>query len=152
MNEINAQHRINLQALPACVQQFVNYFENLDPNSIDGLDSFYAVNVHFQDPVHEISGLDSLKAYFNKLNKNLNAGSFSFVSVDTVTNKCFLQWEMTLSLKKPRKTVRVNGISVLTFEDKITIHRDYFDLGEMIYEHIPLVGGLVRFIKKKIIE
>jgi len=29
----------------------------------------------------------------------------------------------------------------------VTYHRDYFDLGALIYERVPVLGGLIRGIK-----
>jgi hypothetical protein len=29
-------------------------------------------------------------------------------------------------------------------------HRDYYDAGSMLYEHIPLMGYAIRKIKKKV--
>jgi len=38
-------------------------------------------------------------------------------------------------------------MSHLKFADgKVISHRDYFDLGEMLYEHIPLLGGVIKSI------
>jgi len=41
---------------------------------------------------------------------------------------------------------------VLTVEDKIVEHRDYFDAGELFYENVPILGGIIRTLKKKIAQ
>jgi limonene-1,2-epoxide hydrolase len=47
--------------------------------------------------------------------------------------------------------LEVQGISHLKFlENQVIYHRDYFDLGEMVYEHVPVLGKIVRFIKNSL--
>ena len=47
---------------------------------------------------------------------------------------------------------QVEGASYLRLGDdqKIQYHRDYYDLGSMIYDHIPLLGRILRWIKNKL--
>ena len=48
-------------------------------------------------------------------------------------------------------TIRVEGASYLrTHNGKIYYHRDYFDMGAMLYEHLPLLGRIVQRIKKRL--
>ena len=44
----------------------------------------------------------------------------------------------------------VAGVSIIKFNDKIYSHRDYFDLGAMLYEQLPLFGSMTKFIKRKL--
>ena len=45
------------------------------------------------------------------------------------------------------------GVSYLTFEDgKIREQRDYYDLGAMLYEHVPLVGYVIDKIKQRLTD
>jgi hypothetical protein len=34
--------------------------------------------------------------------------------------------------------------------EKIIFHRDYFDAGAMLYEQIPLLGRVIKWVKQKI--
>lgn len=117
-----------------------------DDSALNGI---YSDKVVFKDPIHEIRGLENLKAYFKKLNENLVEGSFVFTEESIVEKKAYLSWEMNLKLKSPRKIVKASGISVLTIEEKIVGHRDYFDAGELFYENVPLLGSVIRLLKKK---
>jgi hypothetical protein len=52
------------------------------------------------------------------------------------------------------KTITVNGISHLLYQmdnessAKIFLHRDFFDLGQLLYENIPVIGAINRQLKK----
>jgi len=39
-------------------------------------------------------------------------------------------------------------VSHVAFEERVTYQRDYFDAGAMVYEHVPLFGWIVRWIKR----
>ena len=132
------------------IEKFKDYFTQLDFDNDAVLSEIYSNDVVFTDPIHEIRGIEKLNIYFNKLNDNLLEGSFQFTEESTVGDKAYLSWEMKLKLKRPSKTVKASGISVLTIEEKIIKQRDYFDAGELFYENIPILGGIIRFLKKKI--
>ena len=132
------------------IDKFKSYFTQMNFDNPDALSEIYADQIIFKDPVHEIEGVKNLKAYFDKLNSNLIEGSFQFTDDTLVDDKAYLSWEMQVQLKRPNKSVSASGLSVLTLEEKIVHQRDYFDAGEMFYEHIPLLGGILRSLKKKI--
>lgn len=43
------------------------------------------------------------------------------------------------------------GCSVVDIrDDRIVRQRDYYDAGEMIYEHLPILGWAVRGVKRRV--
>lgn len=132
------------------LEKFKHYFFQIDFSNDSILNEIYSEDIVFKEPIQEIQGIENLKAYFNKLNDNLIECSFLFTDESVVYNKAFLSWEMDLKLKRPKKNVKASGISVLINEDKIISQRDYFDAGELFYENIPVLGGIIRSIKKKL--
>ncbi|WKV13015.1 nuclear transport factor 2 family protein [Marivirga harenae] len=132
------------------LEKFKHYFSPIDFNNISILEEIYSEDIVFKDPIHEIDGIENLKAYFQKLNENLIEGTFHFTDESIMGNKAYLSWEMNLKLKRPKKNVKASGISVLIFENEIISQRDYFDAGELFYENIPILGSIIRSIKKKL--
>jgi len=72
------------------------------------------------------------------------------------SNQAFIAWDFLFSLKSaPQKYFNIKGTSHIHFETdsegivKIKYHRDYWDPAEGIYEKIPGVGGLFRWIKNR---
>ena len=67
-------------------------------------------------------------------------------------NEAAIYWNM--SYQHPRlnggKIVNVQGSSHLKgCDDKVIFHRDYIDLGAMLYEQVPLLGRIIRFLKRR---
>jgi ketosteroid isomerase-like protein len=126
----------------------------LNKHTIDRLSEIYSENIVFIDPAHKITGLVSLKDYFARLYDGLDAIEFDFTHQQRHGDVAYVEWLMVITHPRLRKgrPVRVAGVSRLEFdsEDKVKMHRDYFDMGEMLYENLPLIGKVITSIKKRL--
>ena len=119
-------------------------------SDLGALESLYAKDVCFEDPAHAIQGRTALLRYFGTLFSGLHGCQFRFHRTVIDGTDLFLSW--TMSFQHPRlnggQTIRVEGASYLrTRNGLIYYHRDYFDLGAMLYENLPLLGRFIRRIK-----
>lgn len=128
-------------------------YENLSPDNLAPLRSIYAEDVCFEDPIHGIQGLEALVEYFEALFENVERCRFKFHRSVISGDGMFFSWTMMLEHRslKPGKIIRVEGASYLKYRGgKVYYHRDYFDLGAMVYENIPVLGGIIRSIRNRI--
>ena len=134
------------------VERFKQTYNRLNARSLGLLNELYSHDVVFQDPFRRISGLPALTEYFAELYRHLESSSFVFEDDIVQGNSAVLAW--TMSLKHPRlrggDVVTVPGSTHIRFRDKVTYHRDYFDAGAMLYEHLPLIGLVIRTIKERV--
>jgi hypothetical protein len=126
-------------------------FNRFDGKNLGLLDSFYAADVEFIDPVTRVQGLDDLKAYYAHAYKNVLSIRFEFIDFIIQDANVCAAWSMTLAAKglnKNRPFV-VPGLSHFRFNSHglVAYHRDYVDLGAMIYERIPIQGKLIQIVK-----
>ncbi|HEX4909607.1 MAG TPA: nuclear transport factor 2 family protein [Permianibacter sp.] len=135
--------------LVAEVQQL---YRNLHAGNLEQLSRVYAENVLFIDPFHRIEGLPALKAYFAGMYSNVRHVEFQFERVLQDDSSALIRW--TMSLSHPRlnsgKTLHIPGVTELEFTDRITLHRDFFDAGALLYEQVPVIGWAIRRIKERI--
>jgi len=49
------------------------------------------------------------------------------------------------------RTQRIQGVSQLELaaDGRISLHRDYWDAAEELYEKLPLLGALMRWLKRQ---
>ena len=126
-------------------------YQSLGSDNLSVMQSLYTNDVYFEDPSHGIQGRGHLMEYFANMFKNLDHCSFKFHQTITNGSDIFMTWTMFLNHPRLRsgETVRVEGASYLkTRNGQIYFHRDYFDMGAMLYEHLPLIGRVVRKIKQ----
>ena len=132
------------------IDTFKKYFESLLYTNGARIETFYADDVQFQDPVRKITGLENLRLYHNQFNKNLVQGGFKYTQQTLLHDKAYLSWKLELEYKVPKKRVTVSGITVLLLSDKIISQRDYYDAGALFYENLPIVGPIIRALKKQL--
>ncbi|MGY3875949.1 nuclear transport factor 2 family protein [Aeromonas enteropelogenes] len=134
--------------------RFVALYQQLDRQQLHRLSEVYADEVIFIDPAHRIEGLAALSDYFAALYQRLAYCRFVITSQQQQGRQAWLGWTMTFSHPRLRggKPVTVEGATRLEFDEqgKVCLHRDYFDLGAMLYEQLPLLGSLVRTIKGRL--
>ncbi|MGF1776508.1 nuclear transport factor 2 family protein [Vibrio nomapromontoriensis] len=128
-------------------------YQQLDKQSLYLLEGVYHDSVVFEDPAHTVVGKTSLVAYFHALYANVIRCEFDIEQQQQLESQGFLTWTMNLQHPKLNRgqPISVKGASHIQFENGLVIyHRDYFDLGEMLYEHIVVLGGLIKGIKKRL--
>ncbi len=132
----------------------VSNFNNFNGKNLEILDVFYSQDVHFIDPVKNIKGLDDLKSYYRHVYKNVRSIRFDFSNFIENEKSVVGEWKMKLTARglNGGAEFEVPGCSVFKFNSKglVTEHRDYVDLGKMVYEKIPVLGLLISTIKKKL--
>lgn len=136
------------------LRDFARRFAALDKDSLERLGELYSADALFVDPLHEIRGLDALRRYFAGLYANVQELRFDFHGFDAVRDgEGYLRW--TMSYRHPRlaggRLIRVTGCSHLLWSDgKVYRHRDYFDAGALLYEHLPVFGRLIAWLKRRL--
>lgn len=135
------------------LKQFQAIYHNLSKNNLDSLNLIYHKDICFEDPLHKIIGLNDFIDYFNNLFTHVNSCTFEVNHTIQSPNEAAIYWVMRYQHPKLNsgKTISITGHSHLkAMDNKVIYHRDYLDAGAMIYEHIPLLGGVIRYLKKRI--
>ncbi len=136
------------------MEHFLETYKRLNARNLDLLDTIYSDHVRFVDPAHEIVGLDRLREYFAGLYANLTSIEFKFLHEMRLGDEGYVQWRMAFSHRRLEggRPVKVEGASYLQFDviGKVSFHRDYFDLGAMLYEHLPVIGTVVVALKRRL--
>lgn len=133
------------------ITDFCKIYQDLNKDNLALLGEVYSNDIEFTDPIHRIQGLDALNAYFANLYENMAQCTFKIEHIVEQSGQACITWQMVYRHHKINKgaPVSVNGCSHLQFSDKIDMHRDYLDLGEMLYEQLPVLGSVIKKIKQR---
>ena len=134
------------------IDRFELLYSNFDKQALNILNDVYSPNILFVDPVSEHRGLNAVHEYFANLVNNTKHCECTIINKLTTNENVVVMWKMQFSHPsiKSGALVEVDGISHLTIkDDRVTYHRDFYDMGQMIYEHLPLLGSVVKTIKKR---
>ncbi len=140
-------------ALNAAVQRLVQFFEKLQPQDLPRLPELYAPDARFKDPFNEVQGLPAIEGIFAHMFESLDSPLFIVTERIVQGTQCVLVWGFRFRFRRFDTTSwqTVRGGSHLVFNDEglVTLHRDYWDAAEELYEKLPLVGGLMRWLKRR---
>ena len=142
--------------VPRCadprVARIVTLFEQLAPADINRLGEFYAPDALFKDPFNEVQGLAAVQGVFRHMYEALHEPRFVVRDIIVQGDQCFLSWDFVFRFKRfsgEMQTVRGGSQLQLDPIGLITLHRDYWDAAEELYEKLPLIGSLMRWLKKR---
>jgi len=134
------------------VARIVTLFEQLTPADIDRLNEFYTPTACFKDPFNDVQGLPAIQRVFRHMYASLIEPRFVVRDIIVQGDQCFLSWDFLFRFKRfngELQTVRGGSQLQLDAIGLIVLHRDYWDAAEELYEKLPLVGGLMRWLKKR---
>ena len=130
-----------------------DFYRHLDNSRLPQLSRIYHPDIVFIDPVGQHNGVDALEEYFRQLLKTDNYCRFDIQQAQKNGNEATLLWRMDYAHPKLNKgqDLSLDGISHLRLADDLIIYqRDYYDMGAMLYEHVPLLGTAVRALKTRL--
>ncbi len=135
------------------VETIAQFFQTLSPQRVEQLAAIYADDASFRDPFNQVRGLSEIQRIFRHMYVNLVSPRFIITDRIVDGQKCFLTWEFRFSFRRFQPAVEhcVLGGSHLLLDQqgRITMHCDYWDAAEGLYEKLPVVGVLMRWLKRR---
>jgi hypothetical protein len=135
------------------IARIATFFEQLTPESVQQLSQFYAADARFKDPFNDVVGLPEIHRIFRHMYVALDQPHFVVTGQLVDGEQAFLVWEFRFRFKRfdtqTWQTVRGGSHLQLNADGLITLHRDYWDAAEELYEKLPVLGGLMRWLKKR---
>jgi ketosteroid isomerase-like protein len=134
------------------VARIVQAFEQLAPADLPKLGDLYTTDARFKDPFNEVQGVPAIRAVFEHMYATLDAPRFVIRDVVAQGDQCFLTWDFIFRMRRfnrDEQTVRGGSHLKLAADGRISLHRDYWDVAEELYEKLPVVGPLMRWLKRR---
>lgn len=134
------------------LNQLVNWFETLTPESVSRTATFYASEAAFKDPFNEVTGAERIERIYAHMFQQVLEPRFHVLERIQDNNKAMLIWEFHFRMKAGDPATIVRGASHLHFNSDglITLHRDYWDAAEELYAKAPGLGILMRWLRGRL--
>lgn len=130
------------------------YYEQLSPASLEHLGRLYDEQARFKDPFNDVVGVAAIQSIFRHMFDTVQQPRF--VVHDTIVqgDKGFLVWSFHFYSAGGRsaRAWEIKGGSHVQWgrNGHIVLHRDYWDAAEELYAKLPVLGGLMRYLKRKL--
>lgn len=136
------------------VGRFVDFYREYSTASIGrGVRDLYAPDAYFGDPFRSVTGIAAIEDYFLKMAEPVVSCTFVVTSVSrSPEGEYHIAWVMDLTVKRARnEPFRALGISHVRFnaQGQVVFQQDYWD-SSVLFERLPVVGGLTRFVKRRL--
>jgi steroid delta-isomerase len=136
---------MNLDAL-------INFYHRLSPESVARFPDFYSKDAWFKDPFNEVTGVAAIQHIFTHMFRQVSEPRF--IVIDRVADErgAMLIWEFHYRMRFwGREQAQVmRGVSHIRLDasGKVNYHRDYWDTGEELYMKVPLLGMVMRGLRR----
>ena len=134
------------------VRKIVALFERLAPTDLPELAGIYTEDASFKDPFNEVQGVPAIRRIFEHMFHTLDGPRFVVRDAIVQGDQCFLRWDFVFRMKRFRRdelVVRGGSHLMLAADGRICMHRDYWDAAEELYEKLPVLGALMRWLKRR---
>jgi hypothetical protein len=164
MNETNpngsndhfpAGHVIDEPELDRLTRRFSQLFSSLTNTNVgDLVGEVYADDAYLNDNLKEVRGIDEIREYLIESGQAVHSCRVRLDDLAQSKANYYVRWTMEIKFKSLKKgqVCRSQGISHLRFDQngKITYHQDYWDSAGGLFEHIPVLGLLLRIVKRRL--
>ena len=132
--------------------ELIKFYNEFSPESVARFPEFYSADAYFKDPFNEVRGLPAIQRIFSHMFKQVAEPRFAVIETIADEHGVMLIWEFYYRVKlwgKGQAQV-MRGVSHLRFDPdgKVNYHRDYWDTGEELYMKLPVMGSLMRGLRR----
>lgn len=134
------------------IDDLVRWFESLTPESAQEVERYYTADAYFKDPFNELRGADAIRRVFVHMFEQVNQPRFCVTGRWQSGEGAVLLWDFSFRMKRgPASLQTIRGATHLRFaaDGRVDWHRDYWDAAEELYEKLPLIGALMRFLRRR---
>ncbi|MCC5857115.1 MAG: nuclear transport factor 2 family protein [Ectothiorhodospiraceae bacterium] len=128
----------------------VAWYARLSPETLDQMSRFYAETVRFRDPFHAFRGRDQLQRIYRSMFGSLQEPRFHILRRLVDGDEAVLIWDLRFRFRG--RDWCIHGSSHLRFDahGRVDYHRDYWDASAELYEKLPVLGAVLRLIRRRI--
>ena len=130
--------------------RYRQYLETLTPETLASLPEYVHPDVRFRDPFNDVHGADAMARIFQDMFDNVGDVFFRIHHMTGKGNTCLMAWRFQATLRG--KPWEFDGTSVITFapDDRVAEHIDHWDAAGNFYEHLPIIGWLLRALRRRV--
>ena len=132
----------------------MDFFESVSPETLVRIGDLYGADARFKDPFNDVKGVPAIEHVFRHMFTQVQAPRFVVGERIVQGDSAMLVWRFEFGVRVG-KTLRpqvVNGVTHFKFDaqGKVSLHRDYWDTGEELYMKLPVLGWLLRVLRRRL--
>ena len=136
-------------------RQFQSFFANF-MTAVDAgrVPKVYAPDAYLNDTIKTLHGAEAIDDYFRKTVGSVQQMDVHFEDVARSGDNYYFRWTMDITAVRLNggSPVRSKGMTHIRFneEGQVLLHQDYWDSSSGLFEHLPGLGSLLRWVKGRL--
>lgn len=133
-------------------RQLVEAYGGLTRENLPALLALYDGQARFKDPFNEVSGRMAIERIFTQMFDELRDPRFVVLVATSEGSNAFLTWELHFLRQGNGMPMTIRGATHLQYslDGLVTLHRDYWDAAEELYAKLPLLGAVMRTLRRRL--
>jgi steroid delta-isomerase len=133
------------------VERYLATFTGLTPDGLGRLAVIFAADARFKDPFNDVRGVAAITRVFEHMYATTRESRFVVVEHAVQGETLFIRWDYTFQTLKG-EAWEIPGTSVVRFNATglAVEHVDYWDPAEHVYSKLPVLGALMRWLRRKL--
>jgi hypothetical protein len=143
------------EAEKAAISRFENFLGHLDEKTArEETEKVYAPDAFLNDTLKTLHSSPAIRNYFIKTAQGLDSMNVTFDDLAVSGKNYYFRWTMKTRMKHLArgKTVTTIGVTLVRFDPKgrVLVHQDFWDSAQGVWDHVPVLGFVIRWIQAKI--
>lgn len=139
----------------AGLEAYVALLQGLTPETLPELRRVTAPDVRFKDPFHDVQGRGAMLAVFERMFHDVRDLRFQVhhTCLADRGSTALMRWTLTGRVRAlGNRDWSVDGMSEVHLDTQglVTAHVDYWDAASSLYERLPVIGPVLRAIRRRI--
>ena len=134
------------------VAAYGRFFAAIAPDSLDRLDGIVAPDVRFVDPFNDVTGIERYRAVFRHMFETVDQPRFTILRTAIDGDTAFYRWRFSFRRKGAVDIWTIEGMSEGRFlaNGLVAAHIDHWDAASQLYERLPVIGALLRWLRRRL--
>ncbi|MGR8918237.1 MAG: nuclear transport factor 2 family protein [Gammaproteobacteria bacterium] len=140
------------------LDRYVHTLESFSADELDALLGLVTSDVRFRDPFNDVRGKSAFRRIFSDMAEQLDAIDFDVTERAWTRRRAdggvaLIRWDLSARLVRlGQREWRVSGCSELHFTEdgRLMAHLDYWDAAGAFYERLPLLGAVLRRLRRRL--
>ncbi len=143
------------EAEASAIAGLTEFFSDLSPEGVERLArQVYAEDAYFNDTLKTLRGAAAIEDYFRHSAEAADSVRVEFIDIARSGDDFYFRWRMSMRVSglAGGRPLESFGMTHFRFDrdGKVLVHQDYWDAAGGLYEHLPVIGDLIRWVRSRL--